>query len=73
MHVYYGTYLRLGISVHDGWCAVVRVEAKKRSPKVRRDPSRRADRHCYYRPDARIPSRDAGDRLALALVTPICR
>ena len=45
----YGTYLRLDITVHDGWCAVVRAAAKKLTPKARRDPAKRELRHRFYR------------------------
>ena len=45
----YGTYLRLDITVHDSWRAVVRAAAKKLTPKARRDPAKREARHRYYR------------------------
>jgi hypothetical protein len=45
----YGTYLRLGITVHDGWRAVVRAAAKKLTPQARRDPAKREARHRFYR------------------------
>ncbi|WP_020088094.1 hypothetical protein [Hyphomicrobium zavarzinii] len=45
----YGTYLRLHISVHDGWRAVVRAAARKLAPLTRRDPRQRAARHRFYR------------------------
>ncbi len=43
------TYLRLDITVHDGWCAVIRAAAEKRTPQARRDPARRDARHRFYR------------------------
>jgi hypothetical protein len=45
----YGTYLRLGITVHDGWRTVVRAAAKKLTPAARADPKHRATRHRFYR------------------------
>ena len=45
----YGTYLRLDITVHDGWRAVVRAAAKKLTPEARRDPAMREGRHRFYR------------------------
>ncbi len=45
----YGTCLRLDITVHDGWRTVVRAAAKKLAPQARRDPTRRAARHRFYR------------------------
>jgi hypothetical protein len=45
----YGTYLRLGITVHAGWRAVVRAAARKLKPEARRDPARRTARHRFYR------------------------
>lgn len=45
----YGTYLRLDITVHDSWRAVVRAAARKLTPKARRDPAKRDVRHRYYR------------------------
>ncbi len=45
----YGTYLRLDITVHDSWRAVVRAAAKKLTPEARRDPARRGVRHRFYR------------------------
>jgi hypothetical protein len=44
----YGTYLRLEITVHDGWRAVVRAAAKKLMPHARADPAHRAARHRFY-------------------------
>ena len=46
----YGTYLRLDITVHDGWRAVVRAAARKRTRPSRRDPNRRTARKAIYRP-----------------------
>ena len=37
----YGTYLRLDITVHDGWRAVVRAAAKKLKRAARRDRAQR--------------------------------
>ena len=34
----YGTYLRLDVTVHDGWRAVIRAAARKLAPHARRDP-----------------------------------
>ena len=45
----HGTYLRLDITVHDGWRAVVRAAARKLKPRARRDPMLRGERHCFYR------------------------
>jgi hypothetical protein len=46
----YGTYLRLDITVHDGWRAVVRAAAaEKLTPLARRDAARREARHRFYR------------------------
>jgi hypothetical protein len=45
----YGTYLRLGITVHDGRRAIIRVAAKKLTPLARRDPAHRDARHHFYR------------------------
>ena len=45
----YGTYLRLNITVHDGWRAVVRAAARKLEPRARRDPVLRGERHRFYR------------------------
>ena len=44
----YGTYLRLNVTVHDGWRAVVRAAARKLTALARRDPRRKA-RHRFYR------------------------
>lgn len=45
----YGTYLRLDITVHDGWRAVVRAAAKKLKRAARRDRAQREARHHFYR------------------------
>lgn len=45
----YGTYLRLDITVHDGWRAVVRAAAKKVAPRAHRDRAKREIRHRFYR------------------------
>ncbi len=45
----HGTYLRLDITVHDGWRAVVRAAARKLTPEARADPAHRAARHRFYR------------------------
>ena len=45
----YGTYLRLDITVHDGWRAVVRAAAQKIAPRARRDRTKRDARHRFYR------------------------
>jgi hypothetical protein len=45
----YSTYLRLNITVHDGWRIVVRAAAKKLTTLTRRDPARREVRHRFYR------------------------
>jgi len=45
----YGTYLRLDITVHDGWRTVVRAAARKLTPCALRDPAHREARHCFYR------------------------
>lgn len=44
-----GTYLRLDITVHDSWRAVVRAAAHKLTPDCRRDPEKRPGRHQFYR------------------------
>jgi hypothetical protein len=46
--IMYGTYLRLNITVHDGWRAVIRA-ARKLTPRARGDPAHRAARHRFYR------------------------
>jgi hypothetical protein len=45
----YGTYLRLDITVHDGWRAVVRAASRKLNRQARRNPERRAARKAFYR------------------------
>ncbi len=45
----HGTYLRLDITVHDGWRAVVRAASRKRSRQALRDPRHRAARKRFYR------------------------
>jgi hypothetical protein len=45
----YGTYLRLDITVHDGWRAVVRAASGKLNRQALRDPNRRAARKAFYR------------------------
>jgi hypothetical protein len=42
-------YLRLPITVHDGWRAVVRASAGKLTRACRRDPRRRGARKTFYR------------------------
>ena len=44
-----GTYLRLDITVHDGWRAVIRAASRKLTRQARRDPKRRAARKRFYR------------------------
>jgi hypothetical protein len=43
------TYLRLPITVHDGWRAVVRAEAGKLTRACRRNPKHRAARKAFCR------------------------
>jgi hypothetical protein len=45
----YGTYLRLDITVHDGWRVVLRAASRKLNRKALRDPTRRAARKKFYR------------------------
>jgi hypothetical protein len=45
----YGTYLRLDITVHAGWRAVVRAAAIELKPEARRDPARREAQRRFYR------------------------
>ena len=45
----YGTYLRLGVTVHDGWRAVIRAAARKLAPHARRDSAQREARRRFYR------------------------
>lgn len=44
-----GTYLRLDITVHDGWRAVVRAAARKLTRRALRDRKRRTARKRFYR------------------------
>jgi hypothetical protein len=44
-----GTYLRLDITVHDGWRAVVRAAAHKLTIECRRDSAMRFARYHFYR------------------------
>jgi hypothetical protein len=45
----YSTYLRLDITVHDGWRAVVRAAARKLTQRALRDRKHRAARKWFYR------------------------
>ncbi len=45
----YGTYLRLDITVHDGWRAVVRAASRKLKRQALRNPSHRDARKAFYR------------------------
>lgn len=45
----YGTYLRLDITAHAGWRAVVRAASRKLNRKTLRDSTRRAARKAFYR------------------------
>ncbi|MGD9805460.1 MAG: hypothetical protein AB7O71_23580 [Hyphomicrobiaceae bacterium] len=45
----YGTYLRLDITVHDSWRAVVRAAAKNLTAEARHDPAKRELRHRFHR------------------------
>ncbi len=45
----YSTYLRLDITIHDGWRTVVRAAANKLTTLARRDLARREARHRFYR------------------------
>ena len=45
----YGTYLRLDISVHYSWRAVIRAASSKLTRKARRDLKHRAARKRFYR------------------------
>lgn len=44
----YGTYLRLNITVHDGWRVVVRAAARKLTRRALRDPALREARKRFY-------------------------
>lgn len=45
----YGTYLRLDVTVHDGWRTVVRAASRKLNRQALRDPNRRIARKEFYR------------------------
>jgi hypothetical protein len=45
----YGTYLRLNITVHDGWRIIIRAAADKFTSQARHDPAHREARHRFYR------------------------
>ena len=45
----YGTYLRLDVTVHDSWQAVVRAASRKLTRQARQDPKHRAARKRFYR------------------------
>jgi hypothetical protein len=45
----YSTYLRLDITVHDNWRAVVRAASRKLNRQALRDPNRRTARKEFYR------------------------
>jgi hypothetical protein len=45
----YGTYLRLGVTVHDSWRTVVRAAARKLTRSGLRDARSRKARHRFYR------------------------
>lgn len=45
----YNSYLRLGVSVHDGWRAVIRAAAERLTPHARRDSAQREARRRFYR------------------------
>ncbi|HAO42642.1 MAG TPA: hypothetical protein DEA80_26270 [Afipia sp.] len=45
----YGTYLRLDITVRDGWRAVVRAAARKLTRSALCDPRHRTARQRFYR------------------------
>ena len=45
----YATYLRLDVTVHDDWRAVIRAAAKKLTLCALRDPAHRNARHRFYR------------------------
>ncbi len=54
----HATYLRLDITVHDGWRAVIRAAAGKIRPQARHDPGLRDARKRFYR-DMLAHHRDA--------------
>ena len=45
----YGTYLRLDITVHESWRAVVRAASRKLTRQARHDPKHRTARKRFYR------------------------
>ncbi len=45
----YGTYLRLDLTVHDGWRAVIRAAFRKLTRQALRDPRHRVARKRFYR------------------------
>jgi hypothetical protein len=45
----YSTYLRLDITVHHGWRAVIRAAAGRFTPHARRDRAQREARRRFYR------------------------
>ena len=45
----YGTYLRLDITVHDSWRAMVRAASRKLTRQALRDPGCRSARKRFYR------------------------
>jgi hypothetical protein len=45
----YSTYLRLDITVHDSWRAVVRAASRRLNRQALRDPNRRTARKAFYR------------------------
>lgn len=45
----YGTYLRLNVTVYEGWRGVVRAAARKLTPHARHTPAFRTERHRFYR------------------------
>ena len=58
----YGTYLRLDITVHDGWRAVVRAASRKLTRRALHDPKHRAARKAVLPPDARLSPPGVGHR-----------
>ena len=45
----YSAYQRLGVTVHDGWRAVIRAAAGLLTPHARRDRAQREARRRFYR------------------------
>jgi uncharacterized protein (DUF305 family) len=45
----YSAYLRLDITVHAGWRAVIRAAAGRSTPHARRDRAQREARRRFYR------------------------